>query len=769
MAKLKQAKSVKWNFSFNKQTIIKIILSLFIISLITCSCSSSSDSNNPPLFPQFCTDSDNYSFEITSPAGSGGSISTIMKKISITGTVPAATGIIEYQVDGAPYAEITNSSYINSCKWIQEIDLTGGIKTYAINVRATYGSGSTEIKTLTVNLQSPAIYYVDFDTGNDSNSGTSSGAPWKHCPGDINATANADTTLAGGDIVVFKGGVKYKGTITSNADGESALNPIVYDGDTGTYAAKWGTGKAEIDGSEILAGTWAQSTAVDLPGNTNYSNIWYLTPPEYYTEPERTIYEDDQFLWFSQYPKPGNSMDYDDPEYYKTVPAGNITGTGITDPEVFNQPDPNYWDGATVLVYHTGNNSERAAVSGYIPAENRITFDQLSYTPMEKDGNNFYSIIFHKNLLTQPGEYYYDPSANRIYIWPVNSDDPNTHEYTVSKLAKGFNIKHSNIVISGFKIGKLFGKPKAWYDGMGINCINDQKQLVNLLIENNEISMNRSMDGRGQIFVSNTDGALIKGNSITNIYKTFSIFASSSKNIIVENNRLSGNRGTGILFMPVENGQIVKNTIQDLYGTHSNSITIYMTSNNNLVAHNYVSNSPRPLTIERGSNYFVYGNVFDSQRSGNAVADWDGCTGITALFNNSVIGRDDNVNVLLSSNNNKILINNILDGGGGGDHRYNIYTNLSWDQDSRYGWYPGEGEIIDYINREDEIYADFDNSDSIVDYSLTTGSPAINAGTDIKTYLPYKIFPYYDFDVDIDGNPIHSNGSWNIGAYGFSP
>jgi hypothetical protein len=52
-------------------------------------------------------------------------------------------------------------------------------------------------------------YYVNYATGSDTNSGTQA-SPWKHAPGDSNATGNVKkTTLVGGDEVLFKGGVVY--------------------------------------------------------------------------------------------------------------------------------------------------------------------------------------------------------------------------------------------------------------------------------------------------------------------------------------------------------------------------------------------------------------------------------------------------------------------------------------------------------------------------------------------------------------------------------
>jgi hypothetical protein len=58
------------------------------------------------------------------------------------------------------------------------------------------------------NLSAPG-FYVDYSAGSDSNPGTNAAAPWKHCPGDPNATGKANTILASGSTVYFKGGEQY--------------------------------------------------------------------------------------------------------------------------------------------------------------------------------------------------------------------------------------------------------------------------------------------------------------------------------------------------------------------------------------------------------------------------------------------------------------------------------------------------------------------------------------------------------------------------------
>ena len=94
-----------------------------------------------------------------------------------------------------------------------------------------------------------ADFYVDFSSGNDSNLGTSTSSPWKHCPGDPAASSIAATTvLIGGDTVFFKGGVSYvlSGPEFSGItlrSGSSLNNRVVYDGNS---AGTWGAGKARI-------------------------------------------------------------------------------------------------------------------------------------------------------------------------------------------------------------------------------------------------------------------------------------------------------------------------------------------------------------------------------------------------------------------------------------------------------------------------------------------------------------------------------------------
>jgi hypothetical protein len=96
-----------------------------------------------------------------------------------------------------------------------------------------------------------ATYYVDYIGGTDNNNGTATSSPFKHCPGDDNAIGTAaSTTLAGDDIVIFKGGVIYAGSVDLDWSGTSG-HVITYDGNS---AGTWGTGKAIIQGAGYNGG-----------------------------------------------------------------------------------------------------------------------------------------------------------------------------------------------------------------------------------------------------------------------------------------------------------------------------------------------------------------------------------------------------------------------------------------------------------------------------------------------------------------------------------
>jgi hypothetical protein len=115
-------------------------------------------------------------------------------------------------------------------------------------------------------------YFVDYAGGDDSAKGTSPTSAWKHAPGDANATGNAAAVgLEPGDMVVFKGGVQYRGELRIASSG-SAGRPIVLDGNT---AGTFGQGQAIFDGAKTISSWQAVTSAQQVGGNPLWKKIVY--------------------------------------------------------------------------------------------------------------------------------------------------------------------------------------------------------------------------------------------------------------------------------------------------------------------------------------------------------------------------------------------------------------------------------------------------------------------------------------------------------------
>lgn len=107
---------------------------------------------------------------------------------------------------------------------------------------------------------SAATYYVDYASGSDSNSGTSSGSPLKHAPGDPRASGNVPASLSAGDAVYFAAAshTLTNGGIAVNWSGASNA-PITYASHGGgTAILTTGPGSATASMNGFVASSFRQ-------------------------------------------------------------------------------------------------------------------------------------------------------------------------------------------------------------------------------------------------------------------------------------------------------------------------------------------------------------------------------------------------------------------------------------------------------------------------------------------------------------------------------
>jgi hypothetical protein len=586
-----------------------------------------------------------------------------------------------------------------------------------------------------------ATYYVDFEAGNDANSGLSVSSAWKRCPGDSAASGVvATTTLRAGDSVLFKGGVTYRGAIQVSVSG-AIDNPVTFKGNA------WGAEKAQLEGAQPWSPSWVQSPSQAFAqGNANFAKIYYATAPSGFTDFQRGFYEDGDFLWFSQSPDLPDAFYYDNIYDCYSVPQGSSsiqqTRTSLKDSTRLTQSDSAFWGGAQVATWIQGNLIAIKPVTSFDPATDTLQHADLGANPYT-DRSSYYSLLNHVSLISRPGEYAFNPAENRIYLWPRNSDNPSAHSYAVQTIDTAFTITGSYVAIEGFRFRHY---AQAVYASSTL--------AKGLIVRNNDIAKFRSAN-KYAIFV-NAENSLVEGNQVVDCQRAVGIL-SSATGIVIRNNFVSRTSRQGIWFMGAQRSQIVGNTITDIQGIHANALSVYSGGADILIANNAISLANIPITYEDSANLTFYGNVIDCGDRSRPISEWFGTSGKIAFINNTFVRNPDPtcIFVLTPGSAQYVVINNIIDGGGPASttHDYNLFLGTP-------NWTLAAHEEIQ--TSLSSIFVGGEN------WRLKAGSAAIDRGTNPSAHLPTGVFPNFNFNLDRDGNPRGSGGAWDRGAYEFA-
>lgn len=256
------------------------------------------------------------------------------------------------------------------------------------------------------------IRYIDYENGDDSNSGASTSAPWKHHPWDDNAVGNAQGAT-GIDTYVFKGGVVYRGILTASESGTPS-NPIRLCTDPA-----WGGGKASIWGSVRITNGWLRGDALTVPGVADPTNVWYQdigtnvsprglwllegsnsTPVVIAREPD----------WEIDHPLDIHTQWYQWTEDRMALvdPVTGETNQYCVDSNNLTVTDANYYAGAQVwteqFISPYGNMDAECitTIENYLPDEHALLLGSL----VVQKGQRYY-IENALALLDQPGEFYF--------------------------------------------------------------------------------------------------------------------------------------------------------------------------------------------------------------------------------------------------------------------------------------------------------------------------------------------------------------------------
>jgi len=263
-----------------------------------------------------------------------------------------------------------------------------------------------------------SIYYFSSSTGSDNYTSTQAknqSTPWQT----INKLNTIMSTLQPGDMVLFKRGDTFPGTINITVSG-TAGNPITF----GAYGT--GTSKVILDNRLTLTG-WT-----NLGGN-----IWEASNASLQSQPT-ALFVDNVLMALGRYP----NRDAANGGYLTISSHPSGSKTVFTDNTLSASPN---WTGAEVVIRNDHYLLNRITVA----SQSGQTITLSGSTPNEIKNKFGY---FFQNLpaaLDREGEWCYIAGSKKIRLFSVS--DPSTKSIKVANTDNYFNINaKSYLVIDGF-------------------------------------------------------------------------------------------------------------------------------------------------------------------------------------------------------------------------------------------------------------------------------------------------------------------------------
>jgi len=500
-----------------------------------------------------------------------------------------------------------------------------------------------------------AVYYVDFANGNDGNSGTATSSAWRRAPGDPAATGiPANIKLNPGDVVRFRGGVHYRGSISLKHSGVSG-KAITWSG-TG-----WGTGRAIIDGADAVTSTVNCPSKGACGNAANWQKLKLVTFKQPVVK-EIMFYDQKGQLFPSQYPAIKDPFWNDNLDHMAVTPLSSVAAieSGRLEHRVLAAQAAKAGPHAKLLFWISGNQLASRQIDSVSGANIYFKPNGLK---LYKDRPGRVALVGSANAVTAPGSFAVIAPGKAV-VYPRSGGGA----FSVGNGRAGIDIRgQSHIVIQGFHFANGTGDTP--FSGQGI-AINNSRGVwgYNWVIENNKFGPAVLRHGRGTISINYSDGAIVRNNEISSIQVGSGVrVAGKVRNLQVLDNSLQRVSRTGIYFGGVVDGVVRGNNLREMQGVHGNAMSFYLANQNILIENNCVYNSTRPITFH-GDNKLTHNNLvfrnnilIGTGDSSSAITSWGSRTQGVTIADNVTLGAK--FGVRLVAGDAKVSVRNNLVSG----------------------------------------------------------------------------------------------------------
>ncbi|WP_129366903.1 Ig-like domain-containing protein, partial [Lutibacter sp. HS1-25] len=325
-------------------------------------------------------------------------------------------------------------------------------------------------------------YYISSSSGNDSNDGKSENSAWKT----ISKLNTIIKTLGAGDVVLFKSGDTFSGSISLTTAGSSG-SPITF--------SSYGSGERPIITGFIPVTDWVN----------NGGNIWSKTISGSHVVSALQLNGNPQKV--GRYPKSTEPN-----RGYYTVKSS--TQTSITG----NDLPPTNWTGAEIVIRTVPWAFEMREVTSQ--SNGTVKFNPTTaYLPRVNAGFFFQH---DPRACTSEGEWSFNKKTRLLSIY--STIDPNTLDIQITGYDNLIDLYYYSHYIT---IENLYLK------GAGINLINEKASNF-IEIKNCELAYS---GGRG-IHLETGTNAIIDGNYIHDVYANAIASRNNYQNASITNNTI---------------------------------------------------------------------------------------------------------------------------------------------------------------------------------------------------------------------------------------
>ena len=423
----------------------------------------------------------------------------------------------------------------------------------------------------------PASTYYVSASGNNANSGLSSGSPLKSLAAAAAKVTTGDTVLLNrGDV--FRESVTFGNNISFNAYGNTS-QPL-----------------PSIRGSDLVTG-WTP-----LQNNIYVAN---------FSGSLGQLYVNQQLATLARFPNEG---------WLRTVNFTENTTTGantvITTNSLASHPrnTDDYWNGANIRWHRHSWWFETRTVTDYA-AGGQISLADNSLIPIQQTDKSGWGFYLDNKLeeLDSPGEYFYDSTAGKLYLMAPNGANPNTLTVEASVRGSGLQLNTGTVRNLAFAHQKTSGLTltgpatveNSQFNGIGSDAggsaisgvwgVGGSQIRNNLFNDNLNVAINWNQDP------SSTSTTVIERNTLNNTgtvagyggegsWHAAGIIIANGAGVRVQYNRINGTGYAGVIVG--DDGNFVEyNVIDNAMRTLNDGAAIYSNASYTTIRNNIIRNT----------------------------------------------------------------------------------------------------------------------------------------------------------------------------------